>query len=310
MAPAKKVLLTGPTGFIGRFVLEELIDRGCEVHCLNFNDSPHLKHERVFTHQFNLLDIEALGAKLESLLEQTGAKQCIHLAWYTGHSDYLTSEVNQSWLEASKRFTNGFYKGSGERLVAAGTCIEYDLSLEQVCVEGSTPLKPDTLYAQCKVELQQHLESVATANGKSWGWGRIFFVYGPQDRPQRLIPYIIRQLQKDEMAEPHFGGLKRDFVLVTDVARYFCDLLESEFSGCVNFGSGEISSVQQVFDTVGEILGKPNLIGNNSNIGTSGTEQRLIAADMSAFRARVNNRKSTSLIDGIRQTTEWFLGNK
>ena len=304
---SKKILLTGSTGFIGRHVLEELNTRNYEIHCLVFGDSPHLRQPNIYSHNINFLDFENLESKLENLFQEIKMEQCIHLAWFTAHKDYLTSSINRDWLKASKILAQVFYNSGGKRMVAAGTCIEYDLSKGEICREDETPVKPDTLYAQCKVELQQYLEQLTQKSQNSYAWGRIFFVYGPHDRPQRLIPYIIRQLLNNQPAKPRFGALKRDFVLVSDVARQFVDLLETTFEGCVNFGSGEISRIQDIFDNVGEIMKKQELIIKNDAPTNTGSEHVLIASDPSKFRNHVYSRSFTSLKEGLANTVNWFL---
>jgi dTDP-6-deoxy-L-talose 4-dehydrogenase (NAD+) len=72
----------------------------------------------------------------------------------TNHADYLTHDINRAWANASMRLADAFFAGGGRRFTGLGTCLEYDVAhVDGPCVEGRTPLGPDTLYARCKLEL-------------------------------------------------------------------------------------------------------------------------------------------------------------
>src|SRR5205085_676774 len=113
------------------------------------------------------------------------------------HADYLTHEVNREWAQVSMRLAEAF----PGRFVGLGTCLEYDVaSAEGPCIEDRTPQRGDTLYARCKLELLAALE----ARECDFAWARVFFVYGPGDRPGRLIPWMFERFARGEAAGPTF----------------------------------------------------------------------------------------------------------
>ncbi len=105
---------------------------------------------------------------------------------------------NFNWLKASVTIMQKFAEAGGEHIVMAGTCAEYDWRYG-VCSEELTPLSPHSVYGCCKNSMKQLLASFCGQHGLSWAWGRIFFLYGPSENPNRLVPAVINGLLKNEV---------------------------------------------------------------------------------------------------------------
>ena len=146
-----RVLVTGATGFIGRHAMEALRQREVDVHGVG--------HE-----------VDLLGGEVRSLLQEIRPTHLLHLAWYAVPGEYWTSLENYRWVAATIELARLFAESGGKRIVGAGTCAE----------GGPTP------YGVCKDAARRLLESFSRAAGVSFAWGRIFFVYGPGERPERV----------------------------------------------------------------------------------------------------------------------------
>ena len=133
-------------------------------------------------HNVNLLD----AGEAEDLVSCVKATHMLHLAWYTEHKKYWTSPANENWVKASLALAQAFRSHGGERAVMAGTCAEYDWRYGR-CIEGKTPLSPATLYGRCKNALREKVELFSKEGGMSFAWGRIFFLYGPYEYPDRPV---------------------------------------------------------------------------------------------------------------------------
>src|SRR5450830_470974 len=209
----KRVLVTGATGFVGRHALPLLVERGFDVHAVARAVPPHAD-SRVTWHAADLLG----GADvLRALLEDSQPTHLLHLAWYAEHGKYWRSLENFRWTAASVELAHDFTARGGERLVATGTCAEYDWS-GGVCSESSTPLAPSTPYGICKDALRRMLGALAVETKIGFAWGRVFFTFGPGEQPQRLVPSVIRSLLRGDEARTTHGRQVRDFLAVEDVA--------------------------------------------------------------------------------------------
>jgi nucleoside-diphosphate-sugar epimerase len=289
-----RLLLTGATGFIGAAVLERLVAEGHAVTALHSGRMTPPPRHGVRWQALDLL--KAAPAEIAALGERDGITHCIHAAWYTNHADYLTAEINRDWLEASLRLASGFRAGGGRRFIGLGTCLEYDVTGNAPLSEAATSLRPDTLYARCKAETWDRLRA---DNGGEAGlaWLRVFFVYGPGDRGTRLVPYLVDNLGRGEPVEARYGGARRDYVHVDDLAAQICRVALSSFEGAVNVGTGRAVSIAEIFRLAGELTGRADLVTANDRTESGGSD--LIEADMTRYRESVGPLETRSLEEGL-----------
>lgn len=267
-----RVLVTGAGGFIGQAVVRRLVDEG---------------HEAVPFHG------DLLAAELP-FIALSEASHCIHAAWYTNHADYLTHEINREWASAGRRLASQFFHHGGQRFLGLGTCLEYDVATaDGPCAEDRTPLHPETLYARCKLDLSKALEQI----DDRCAWARVFFVYGPGDRAGRLIPGMIDRFSRGETGGPTYGGLRRDYIHVDDLAGQLVRIALSDVSGAINTGTGEAPMLSTMFAEAARALGQPDLALSNDE---TGAQPPLIQADMTRFRENVGDTRARNFASGIR----------
>lgn len=319
----RKVLLTGATGFIGRHCLPALVaarPRFDEIHAVSTRDAPDNFSARelsgeadsetattttsVHWHKANLLSDD----EMKRLLAEVKPTHLLHMAWYAEPGKYWTSPVNEEWLRASNELLRAFVAHGGERVVVAGTCAEYDWhDGDGYCSERETRIAPATLYGQCKHALHDALEELAREHGTSAAWGRIFFLYGAHEHPQRLVASVIRALLRDEPARSTHGEQLRDFLFVQDVADAFVALLGSDVRGAVNIASGEVVSLKAVIKKIAEKLDRPHLVQLGA-LPAPANEPKLLAADVSRLRDEVGWLPRYTLDDGLEATISWWRG--
>ena len=98
---------------------------------------------------------------------------------------------------------SAFKQNGGRRAVFAGTCFEY--KFKDAPLKENDELNPLTIYAKCKVELFKQATEYCIQNGISFGWGRIFYVYGKNENEKRLTPYLINNLKNNKTTEIKCG---------------------------------------------------------------------------------------------------------
>lgn len=293
----KRVLVTGAGGFIGRQCLEPLIRAGYEVHAVT-RRSATVEPPGV---RWVACDLLAPGAA-ERIIAQSKPTHLLHLAWIAAPGLYWTSPDNERWLAASRMFLERFVATGGRRAVVAGTCAEYDWS-EGICRELSTPLRPVSLYGQCKLKLFEYLRGL-TSPGFSAGWGRVFWTFGPHEPRTRLVPSVILSLLAGQRARCDSGALERDFLPVQEIGRGFAALLDSDATGPVNIAGGRGVAIGDLAGRIAALMGRA---GEMDDLPADGDAQApRVVADITRLSREVGFIPSGDLDAALAATIAWW----
>jgi len=297
----KTVLLTGATGFVGRTTIKHLLDRDFIVHAISSKllerDQPNL-----FYHRADLLNPE----EMTGLFEIVKPSHLLHFAWFVEHGKFWDAPENDNWVRASKNLFRTFIEAGGKRIVAAGTCAEYDWRAGgEKFSEIDSPVNPQFAYGKAKHALHLILQNYAREFGVSYAWGRIFFLFGTFEPPQRFIPSIIRSLLKDEEARTSHGEQIRDFMFVEDAGEAFVKLLDSNVNGAVNIANGSAMALKEIAEMIVDIIGKPDRLRLGALEAPVG-EPPILAADTSRLENEVGFRTGTDLRPALEKTINWW----
>ncbi len=292
----KKVLITGATGFIGSQVTTELLRRGYEVHSLVY---PPLAPEQngVIQYPMNLLDNQAV----DEFLSTHHFENLIHLAWYVGQKCHVHN-LNMNWSIATLNLLNSFVENGGKCFLGAGTCSEYEYKYGYL-LEDETPTDPQTLYGNSKNAIFNVAKVFCKQNDCHFKWPRIFNLYGPNEKPQRLMPSVINACLNGEDVKVSDCLKFQDYLHVEDTARGIVDVFESKLEGAVNICSGKpvqlreiVNKIAELTDFKGNILwgaipaafGDEVVVGNNEKLRSIGWQPKY------------------TLEEGLKQTINWW----
>lgn len=248
-----RVLVTGASGFIGRHAIAPLHTAGYEIHAIGRSDT---RNPQVQFHYADLFDT----AEIKRIVVDVQPTHLLHFAWNAEPGRFWNAPDNLDWVSASLHLVRMFREAGGQRAVISGTCAEYSWDGDGVLDEATTPLAPGTLYGSAKDGLHRIAEAYATTSGLSLAWGRIFFLYGPGEKPGRLVSDAIATLSAGQPFPTTDGLQLRDFMHVADVAGGFAALLDSPVTGPVNIASGKAIQVRALLEMVASRLGSTDLL--------------------------------------------------
>lgn len=293
-----RLLVTGATGFLGAPTVR-LARAHAEVHAAG----RALREPLPPGVRFHRCDLLAPGAA-DALVAAVRPTHLIHLAWLVTPGGVWTSPDNHRWAGASRRLLLAFARHGGARAVLAGTCAEYDWSAAGVCREADTPARPHTTYGRCKLGLARWAAAFGRARGVSVAWARLFFLYGPDEHPARLVPSVARALLAGVPAPCTAGTQERDFLHADDAAAALVALARGDLVGPVNVGSGEAVAVREVVAAVAAACGRPDLIRFGARPLPALDPPRLVA-DVRRLR-ELGWRPRVGLADGLAGTVAWW----
>ena len=252
------VTLTGATGFVGKQILRNLLERGCSVRVLVRD--PSRLHSVPTPGALTVVQTPDLFTettdRLEHLLE--GSETLVHAAWHAEPGEYLTSPLNLACLTGTLNLACAFAAAGGKRFVGIGTCAEYDSAAGLMTTD--TPLAPSTLYAICKASAFQVLRCFLGTESLGFAWCRLFYLYGEGEDERRLVPYIRKQLRAGQEVLLSRGDQVRDFLDVKDAARMIAGVALGQHQGAVNICSGEAVTIRQLAERIADEYGRRDLL--------------------------------------------------
>jgi nucleoside-diphosphate-sugar epimerase len=199
-------------------------------------------------------------------LEEFKPDCCIHLAWY-GLPDY-SLENNKINLISGINLVESLKKVGCKKIFAVGSCWEYGNAKNSLS-ESDSPIAPG-VFAAFKTSLHMISNSICHENSINLTWGRVFFVYGPGQRQNSLIPSCYNSLKNGVELKINNPLAVNDFIYVSDVADAIRHLIELDnISGAYNIGSGQGKAVWEVVNCVASALNLPPIYENmpSSNEG-------------------------------------------
>lgn len=301
-ARRKILLLTGGRGFIGRAALHEIVKTQyfSEIHAVRSASPGALPpFNSVIWHSTNLLE----SGRGEDLVQAIKPTHCLHGSWETSHGAFWTAAVNHAWVQASTALAEAFGRMKGVRFLSLGSVAEYDWSTHRM-IETITPETPQTLYGESKLRFHQNLMGLATRFSFSAATGRVFFVYGPYENPQKLIATACRAVVDQKKSAFGSLGLWRDYLHVSDLGKAISALLMSDLSGPVNLASGEPVRQSRLIETIGRISGAASYLEIGAREDAS-VDTPILFADTARIRSTGWYPKLQHE-EGLAATLDWW----
>lgn len=247
-----RVLITGATGFIGNYVVNELLRKNHQVIATSKNIKKAKKQEWYPSVKYIPYD---LNENKKFLFRFFGRPDVvIHLAWQ-GLPNYKDKIHLRQNLTTNKRFLINLVKGGLKNLTVAGTCLEY--GLQSGCLTEINPAQPTIPYAIAKDMLRKFLEQLQQQYRFSFKWARPFYVYGKGQNKNSLLPQLETAIQKKQKIFNMSGGEQlRDYLPVEKVAEFIVKIaMQNTISGVINCSSGQPIPIKTL---VNKYLAKKN----------------------------------------------------
>ena len=249
-----KILITGASGFIGSFIVEEALRRGFETWAAVRKSSSRewLKDERINFIELNLSSKEQLKEQLKDkafdyVVHAAGVTKCLNKQDFRRINTEGTKNLVDALLEVKMPL---------KRLVFVSSLSVFGAIREQQPYEeireSDTP-QPNTEYGRSKLAAEQYLDSIGT---------RIPYiilrptgVYGPKEKDYYIMAMSIKQ-----HSDFAVGYRQQDitFVYVEDVVQAIFLALEHGENGRKYFLSdGQVYQSATFSKLIHEALGRP-----------------------------------------------------
>ena len=299
-----KILITGASGFIGSFIVEEALKRGFETWAAvrKSSSKEYLQNERIHFIELNLSKKDQLveqlrGHEFDYVVHAAGVTKCLNKQDFMRINCEGTKHLVEAILELQMPLKRFVYLSSLSIFGAIKEQQPYD-----EIRETDTP-QPNTEYGRSKLAAEKYLDSLGIANPQQQGKFLPYIilrptgVYGPREKDYFVMAKSIKQHSDFAV------GYKRQditFVYVTDVVQAVFLSLEKGENGRKYFLSdGEVYQSTTFSDLIHEELGRQfNIL-----------KQRNWRCDIQPAIDELGYQPTVKLEEGVKRSIKWYKEN-
>ena len=304
----KNVLITGGTGLIGREIVKMLCDAGAAVRIVSLDKV--IVDERAQHTVGDLTDFpfcREITKDMDFVLQVAGIKGSIEVTKSKPASFFVPLiMMNTNLLEALR--INKVQKAVYTSSIGAYASAEYFVEGEN---QDGPPMDMFPGWAKRMGELQVQaykiqygMENIAIVRPAN--------VYGPGDNFDPKNAMVIPTLMSRIMAKENpvviwgDGSAVRDFAYSRDVAEgTILALYHGTKGSFVNLGAGKGYTIRELVETLRSFL---EFNYEFDTTKPAGFPRRVL--DISLARKLIDYNPTTSLLDGLKETWNWFTQNK
>lgn len=305
----KCVVVTGGAGFIGSHLCERLLERGCEVLCV---DNFHTGRRANIAHLLPNPAFEVLRHDI-CLPLYVEADEIYNLACPASPIHYQHDPIKTTKTSVLGVLNMlGLAKRTGARILQASTSEIYGDPLthpqredywgnvntigRRACYDEGKRCAETLFFDYCR----QHQLTIKVA--------RIFNTYGPRmylDDGRVVSNFIAQALRGEEITIYGTGDQTRSFCYVDDLVDALIRLMETpaEFTGPVNLGNPEEISIRELAEKIIALTGSRSDIILKPLPEDDPLQRQ---PDISLARMRLGWEPKVGLAEGLRRTAGYF----
>jgi UDP-glucose 4-epimerase len=294
-----KIALTGGTGFIGTHLLTSLLSDGHEVMSLGRSMGQNLSNSRFIHVNYSL------GEILPEALISFEPEALIHLAW-EGIPDFSLEMCLKNVNEQGHFISEISKLNSIKKVIATGTCMEYAAKTGMCSVTERNA--PHSYFSWSKQAVADFLKIICQSKKIKLVWFRLFYVYGPGQRPASLIPTLINNFKNGDLPTLNNPFVANDYIYIKDVVNAFeLALVNPSAEGTFNLGSGEATPAYKISSIVEMHITNQEAVSKGFELNKGLTSGPGFYADIESSQSGLGWIPKWSLSDGIAETCKSFL---
>lgn len=303
-----KVFVTGGAGFIGSYIVRELLKEGHDITIFDNLSTGHKSNVPEGEVRLVIGDVRDKDALVDSL---KGHDAVIHLAAQaivplSMKDPKTTYAIN---VDGGRNLLEAMVINGVPKLVHSSTTAVYGNPQKQP-IKESDPKEPVNHYGKSKLMFEELCEKFNSQHGLNITMFRYFNPFGPHeshDPETHAVPNFINSTLRNKPLPLFWKGSQiRDFFYVKDLAAMHVQALSLKGFSVYNLGSGEGITVKELVDKIFKVLGKSTLI---DDLGERPGDPPKLIADITKAKTELG-WNPTSTEKALAETVEYFKKNR
>ena len=307
----KKVLVTGGSGFLGSYLISELIKNDREVIIFDNGFRQGFSNLSLFNHNVTLVKGDVTKREdWESLPKDVDF--VFHLAAINGTKYFyeIPDQVISVNVLGTMNFVDWLKNTSVKRFFFASSSEVYGKprvfpTPETESLQVPDPTNPRYSYSSSKIMGETITINFAKSYGIDYSIGRIHNAYGPKMGLEHVIPeFILKCVKNESFTVQGDGTSSRCFCYVTDVIQGIV-LISTNSDGrneIFNIGNPIETSINELIKLLEKICGK-EIKPIYTPFPKAGTDRRV--PDLKKI-SKLGYKPKICLEDGLKETYDWY----
>lgn len=293
-----RVLITGATGGVGRFVVRELLAQRYQIACL-VRDPAKIKSSDVQVVEGDLSDFP----RIEKLFADFKPEGIVHLGWIgvdqkdkSNPGQIYNLQVTVDLLRLAQIYRVKAFIGMGS---------ESEYGVHNKKIDERAANKPLSKYAIAKFATGLIAEKMCEDAGIHFTWLRLFSSYGPGDRSGSLMSVLIQTLLKNEPMNLSECIQVWDYVHARDIAGLIGVILQNpQEPGFYNLGGGDARILKEIVHMIADRI-DPSADLRFGKVPYGVSQNMHLEADISKLKRVYNWEPQVPLEEGVAETILW-----
>ena len=302
----KCAIVTGANGFVGSWLIDELLKSGYLVVAIirdkTSNKEELLAKENLIVVNKNLKDLQTFD------FPSIHYDVFFNLAW-AGVSPEVKNDFDLQYsnIELSMKALNICHEIGCELFIGIGTVAEYALTTDVMDLKSRQT--PNDMYGAAKVSTHYFIDVGARRLKQKYIWVVLPSTFGERRLDNNIITYTIKSLLRNK--KPLYGNLNQmwDFLYVSEVVYALRLIAEKGKVGIVyGIGSGQYKTLKEYMLQIKEIMHSNTELG----IGEfSFQSEKTLSSCVNIFDLVKDTGFSprVSFEEGIRRTVTYWKNN-